>query len=92
MILGGIVSDIIQLHSNIKTRQPSRKIRCFQGPTERMELESTWERTLDEFPRKNMNGCTTQRLRVPWVLLRHWQHWIVTGVIPADIIISVTTE
>lgn len=92
MILGGIVLDMIQLHSNIITRHPGRKIRCFQGPTERMELESTWERTLEEFPRKNMNCSTTQRLRIPCELPRRWQHWIVASGIPADIIISVSTE
>lgn len=58
MILGGVVLDIIQLHRNFITRHPSRKI--FQGPTERMEMESTWERTLEEFPRKNTNYCGTQ--------------------------------
>lgn len=71
MIPGGIVLDMIQLHINIISRHPSRKIRCFQGPTERMEMESTWERTLEEFPRKNKN-CITQRLRIPCVFPRHW--------------------
>lgn len=58
---GGIVLDMIQLHRNIITKHPSRNIRCFQGPAERMELESAWERTLEEFPRKNTNCCTTQK-------------------------------
>lgn len=61
MIPGGIVLDMIQLHRNIMTRHPSRNIRCFQGTTERMELGSAWERTWEDFLRKNANCCTTQR-------------------------------
>lgn len=61
MIPGGIVLDMIQLHRNIITRHPSRNIRCFQGPTERMELGSAWERTWEDFLRKNANCCTAQR-------------------------------
>lgn len=60
MIPEEIVLDMIHLHRNVVTRNPSRKIRCFQRPAEKMELESTWERTLEEFPRKNTNCCTKQ--------------------------------
>lgn len=92
MISGGIVTEVIHLHRNIRPRCPSRSLMCFQVPTERMELKSAQERMLEEFVRTNIN-CATQRAGVPVYSLGTGAIGWVTSVTPTEIIIvSVTTE
>ena len=93
MVSGGIVLDVIHLHRNIMTSCPSRNIRCFQVPTERTELESAQERMLEEFLRKNINCCATQRAEgVPVYSLGTGDIGWVTSVTPAEIIIFSVTS